>query len=415
MKVVVSNGTYRFHLAPLASELEKRGALSALLTGGYPKGFWAEWIGRIPQAGLQRLLARREDLPDSRVHAFNATELCFKAADMAFGGRSGYLQQKLQEVGFRGYARQATRVLKRTPFDIYHYRNCFGFDSAAYARSAGKKTICDHSIGHPHAVSYLRHQKGFLLPESLAPQPLSPLESLYLEDFQHADHILVNSDFVKRTFTICGYDPTKLSVVHWGVDARFLEASDHALKRGLPRKPALDLLFCGGFGQRKGALQLMNALALADDMPWTLTIAGGIEADAQPAWADFITRYRHRVRHLGILPREELAGLMAQFRVFVFPTLMEGSARVVFEALASGCFVITTPHAGSVVEDQRNGLLLPPGDATLLAEAIRSLATGDRDLDGAGIMNRMLVRTSYRQDQYADKVLRVYEHVMSGQ
>jgi glycosyltransferase involved in cell wall biosynthesis len=225
----------------------------------------------------------------------------------------------------------------------------------------------------------------------------------------------VNSDFVKRTFTICGYDPTKLSVVHWGVDARFLEASDHALKRGLPRKPALDLLFCGGFGQRKGALQLMNALALADDMPWTLTIAGGIEADAQPAWADFITRYRHRVRHLGILPREELAGLMAQFRVFVFPTLMEGSARVVFEALASGCFVITTPHAGSVVEDQINGLLLPPGDATLLAEAIRSLATGDRDLDGAGIMNRMLVRTSYRQDQYADKVLRVYEHVMSGQ
>ena len=45
------------------------------------------------------------------------------------------------------------------------------------------------------------------------------------------------------------------------------------------------------------------------------------------------------------------------------PASVEGSARVVFEALAAGCYVITTPNAGSIVKDEVHGALVEPGSA----------------------------------------------------
>jgi hypothetical protein len=39
MKVLVSNGSYRFHLAPLAVELSRMGILEELLVAGWPLGW----------------------------------------------------------------------------------------------------------------------------------------------------------------------------------------------------------------------------------------------------------------------------------------------------------------------------------------------------------------------------------------
>jgi glycosyltransferase involved in cell wall biosynthesis len=70
----------------------------------------------------------------------------------------------------------------------------------------------------------------------------------------------------------------------------------------------------------------------------------------------------HFLRHSG-----DPAPLFRESDVFVLPTLEEGSALVVFEALASGLPVITTPQAGSVVRDGQDGFLVPIRDAEALA------------------------------------------------
>ena len=56
--------------------------------------------------------------------------------------------------------------------------------------------------------------------------------------------------------------------------------------------------------------------------------------------------------------------------VFVFPTWMEGSAKAVYEALAVGLPVVTTPCAGSVVEDGKDGFIVPPGDVESIREKL---------------------------------------------
>lgn len=415
MRTVISNGTYRFHLAPLAAEMHRMGRLEALLTGGYPKGAWRSLLQRSPVAALRRLADRCEDIPDEQVHAFQRTEFLFKGAEWLgrFGGPD--LRERWQTGGLHQYARMARKVLSRLDFDIYHYRNCFGFESAAWAQEHGRITICDHSIGHPYAVAWMRNHPVGGLPSRIPPQRLTPLEKNYLDDFAHADHILVNSTFVRDTFIASGYDPEKLSVAWWGVDARFLAFADTAAQSGMTRAGRFDLLFCGGFGRRKGADVLMQALDRLSGHPWTLTIAGSVEQDVSEAWDAFRTRFGSRLRLPGFLSREALAGEMTRHRIMVFPTLMEGSARVVFEAMACGCFIVTTPHAGSIVEDGRHGLLTTPGDADTLVRALERVFLGELDLEGAGSANADLIRTSYRQDQYAQQVLRVYETVSSGQ
>lgn len=412
IRAVVSNGAYRFHLAPLASELERMGALSRMFTAGYPKGLPAKILGAIPHDGVRRLVARREDIPDSRVKAFNSVEWLFKTGDLIFAGRRPAWRSLLHRKAFHSYARQAAKALAREDFDIFHYRSCFGFDSVLAARKAGKPAVCDHSIGHPYATSFMRRHPGASLPARLEPQPLDGLEQSYMEDLALSDHVLVNSDFVRQTFLAAGYPPWRVSVAYLGVDERFLRYSDDAASERTPRKGPRHLLFCGGFGQRKGAFTLMKALDTLQDIDWTLTLAGGVEPEARRDFDSFVRRHPGRVTHAGILARERLARLMSGHSVFVFPSEMEGSARVVFEALASGCLVVTTRHAGSIVRDGVHGLLTVPGDAEGLASALDKVCRGAIDVRGIGDANAALVRSSYRQTHYAQRVLDVYTEIL---
>jgi len=77
----------------------------------------------------------------------------------------------------------------------------------------------------------------------------------------------------------------------------------------------------------------------------------------------------------------EVAALFDRSWALVLPSFSEGLPRVAIEALARGRPVIGSRAGGipDAVEDEVNGLLVPPGDADALAEALVRLAT-DRAL-----------------------------------
>jgi len=78
---------------------------------------------------------------------------------------------------------------------------------------------------------------------------------------------------------------------------------------------------------------------------------------------------------LGQTPREALLREMSEADVFVFPSLFEGFALVILEAMAAGLPVITTPNTAGpdLIEDGKEGLIVPAGDANALREAMESL------------------------------------------
>jgi glycosyltransferase involved in cell wall biosynthesis len=106
-----------------------------------------------------------------------------------------------------------------------------------------------------------------------------------------------------------------------------------------------------------------------------------------------------RVVAHGPLSREKVAGLYRGADVFVLPAARETYGTVWGEAMAFGLPVVgwRTGNLPYLAEDEREGLLLEPGDVETLSQALLRLAL-DRDVRarlGAAAKRRALARPTW--------------------
>ncbi len=153
------------------------------------------------------------------------------------------------------------------------------------------------------------------------------------------------------------------------------------LQRGLQRKLTgtptddrpLRILFVGQAVERKGLPLLLSAFeALREHVPAELTVVGPSEAELAPLILD-----AEGIRALGKIDDAAKHAELERADVLCAPSLGgESFGMVLTEAFAAGTPVIASDIAGyrDVVRDGHDGVLVPPGDAQALAEALRDLA-----------------------------------------
>lgn len=92
-------------------------------------------------------------------------------------------------------------------------------------------------------------------------------------------------------------------------------------------------------------------------------------------------RHSSRINIRGTLPQSELFSAFSRYDLLLLPTRSDAFGMVITEAMSHGLPVLTTPDAGAslFVEDGRNGIVVPSGDAEALASALIR-AAGDRPL-----------------------------------
>lgn len=408
--VVVSNGFSKFHLACTAAELHRLGMLSLLITGAYP-GSTTKKALRLPllkrQMKLNRLLAREEDIADNRVVSLYFPEIISAATYLLSQHKSISLMEQLNVTAFKIYGRQAVKIFnaRAKGARIYHYRAGFGGDSVKAAKAAGMVALCDHSIAHPSVKAYLTEHQG-KMPEQGRHCNMDRLQRWILADIEQADAVLVNSEFVRDTFHNRDWTSNNIHTIYWGVDDQFLQYVSTADKAAKSETGPLNLMFAGAFEKRKGADMLIKTLQKLNSITWRLEIAGFLCPSIVGRYPSFFRD--DRVNALGILPRAEIAKRMHAAHVFFFPSLCEGSARVVFEALACGCYVITTPNSGSIVQDGIHGAVVLPSDGPGMAEAIRWAFINRRKVLEIGQQNAAIIKSGYTQQHYGKQIVRLY-------
>jgi phosphatidylinositol alpha-mannosyltransferase len=135
----------------------------------------------------------------------------------------------------------------------------------------------------------------------------------------------------------------------------------------------LRIAFIGQAVERKGLPVLLRAFeALRDHVPATLTLVGVTADDIAPVLED-----QRGVRALGKVDDDTKHAALREADVLCAPSLGgESFGMVLTEAFAAGVPVVASHIAGyaDVVRDGVDGLLVPRGDATALAEALRRLA-----------------------------------------
>jgi glycosyltransferase involved in cell wall biosynthesis len=405
--VIISNGYSKFFLSAAAVEAQQRGLLSAFITGAYPTPLIRSVLS-LPllrsNRKLNRLMARAEPLDNNFVRP-----IFFPEALYHYG--IGFNSQSALVGSLRAYGRAAIPYVKRAAREnarIYHYRAGCGGDSLAVARDLGLFILCDHSIAHPAVVDDLVENRG-----ELRRQPgsgkLSSFWQYVLNDIERADAVVVNSNFIESTFNFVGQNRSPLHVIYLGVDDAFLS---QVPERKGPGK-TFKVLFAGQFERRKGAGVIVEVLRHLGDLPFELEIAGKLDQQVVKENPEFFADAR--VKRLGMLTRKELAEAMSEADLFLFPSFCEGSARVVFEALACGCYVVTTPNSGSIVEQDVHGSIVPPANSLETARAIED-AYRNRELTHAiGRANAELIKTRYRQSNYGDQLEALYRSLVGKQ
>ena len=177
-----------------------------------------------------------------------------------------------------------------------------------------------------------------------------------------------------------------------------------------PGEP-LEIAFVGQAVTRKGLPVLLRAYeALREHVPARLTVIGAGEGDLAPLLDD--TR---GVTALGRADDAEKRAALERAHVLCAPSLGgESFGMVLTEAFAAGTPVVASDIAGyrDVVEHGRDGLLVPPGDAVALGEALHDLA-----LD-APRLERLSVRAGRSAEEYAwprvaAQVMEAYEDAIA--
>jgi glycosyltransferase involved in cell wall biosynthesis len=156
-----------------------------------------------------------------------------------------------------------------------------------------------------------------------------------------------------------------------GCDARVLDGMDQT-DEALPPVEGPLLVACGRLVPQKGYPHLLDAFArLRARRPAHLWIAG--DGPMRSALVE-------RSHALGIAPWVWFAGfranpyaLMRRADIFVLPSLWEGFANVIVEAMAVGTPVVASdcPYGPSeIIRGEYEGALVVPGDSQALAEAL---------------------------------------------
>jgi glycosyltransferase involved in cell wall biosynthesis len=250
--------------------------------------------------------------------------------------------------------------------DVVHSVMGFTTEAFDHAEKTGALKVLDASNSHPTSFyGFWQRELDIWNPGARVGVPRSAFASINRE-LERADVIVCASTYVRDSMLYNGIPESKLAINPFGVDLGVFSP-----RQQLPEKPRF--LFVGALTLRKGLQYLIPAFErLKKEMPEAeLILCGAL----YPDFSKLFHKWRHLFTHLQGLKHAELAKLMQSCTAFVFPSIEEGFARVLSEAMAAGLPIIATYNSGAptIVENGREGVIVPARSVDDVYEAMKQM------------------------------------------
>lgn len=379
MKISISvNG--RFHGFDLAAALYKAGHLDRLITS-YPAFKAEEW--GIPPAKVVSILP---------LEILNRTIRQFPHG----------IKAELQVWQHCLYDRFASYFIPRHT-DVFIGWSGSSLQSIKVAKAAGALTVLERGSSHILTQQHILEQehKTLNLPYHGVDNKIIRRE---LEEYQLADYIALPSEFTEKSFLEQGVLPSKLLLNNYGCNLAHFYPKEKTETR-------FRVIFVGDFCVRKGSHYLIEAAKALQDQPIDFWHVGAVSTDLQSL---IKTQGAGNFIFHGVVDQKKLVEFYTRSDVFVIPSLEEGLAMVIIQAMASGLPVIGTFNSGctDVMEDGVEGLLIPVRSTDAIVKAIKKLHDNPDLTKLMGGRARAKVESQYRWEDYGLRAIENYRKIL---
>ena len=289
----------------------------------------------------------------------------------------------------------------------------YGFDTAMLPSidrlsSEGTKIVMEQCIA-PRAqfIRAMLHLEGKLsdlgfdagetgLGETLAYAAI--LSGLEQEEWKRVDRIYCPSPFVAKALEFEGVPNGKIRILPYGVSLENRSIVKRTQTNEVPK-----VVFGGSFSWRKGALEF-GSMASALRGRAIFEACGKAALDPK-----IINKVAPNVIQRGHLSRNAFLNVLSRADIFVLPSYSEGSATVIYEAMALGVPCVVSAECGSVITHGEDGIIVPASDETKLTEAVDLLLT-DIEMRHEMGAKAKLAAQNYTRESYGTRVLEALQN-----
>lgn len=368
-RVIVSQLGARMHYA-VPRILDAAGELERFYTDIYGDYGWLRWLRGLPPSLVpqpaRRLCGRViHGVAPHRVTSFPLFGL--RLARRRLAARTPSQETAAALWAAPRFARLCTRSGFGQAEGFYGFSG-ESLEQLRAAREAGLWTVVEQIIAPRSVLDRLITEEEATFPDWRPEQQFDRHAKTFGEREQHewevADLVVCGSEFVAHAVTKASGGRARCMVVPYGVDQRFASAPRP------PHRRKLRILTVGSSGLRKGTPYVLDAARqLAGKAQFRLVGPCHVPAGVRGALQDALEL-------IDAVPRAEMPAHYQWADLFLLPSLCEGSATAVYEALAAGLPVVTTVNTGTVVRDGEEGFIVPIRSSDAIVEAIERL---DRD------------------------------------
>lgn len=228
-------------------------------------------------------------------------------------------------------------------------------------------------------------------------------------------HVAVSQSVADFSVRHAGLSAQKMVVIHNGVDTNLYDHADpiNASEVGLPDSSRV-IITVGRLDRQKGLFDLLNAAAgivhQFRDVHFLIVGEGDLRGELES-----------QIQAQGLEARVHLTGwradvprLLNRAELFVLPSLWEGLPNAVLEAMAAGLPVVCTRVEGAeeLIEPERSGLLVSPGNSVDLQQAITRLLIDKNFGKSLGNAGKQRAREQFSWKQMAASYAALYERLL---
>lgn len=297
-------------------------------------------------------------------------------------------------------AQRVARLIKDEAIDLVHDNNSLHQDAVIAARLAGVPQVC-----HVRTLSQLSVVERYLA--------------------RSVSTFIYISKAVERVYRNMGIPAGGGQVVYNPIDVEVFGQTDGVAELraefGLADQDRL-ISNVSRLDWWKGHDDFLRAMAeVTRSLPNAKALIVGA-SDSMPQNQTYHQRLQQLVTELGLSNhvvftgfRTDIPRIMAASDVVVHSASEpEPFGRVIVEAMAAGRPVVATAAGGvlDIVEDQVTGLLVPPRNAILMAQAIRHLLQDREQARIIGQRAQQCAKERFSVEQHVTAIQRIYQKVL---